>query len=180
MKKIILRYGAYASLFEFIAFVLTWLIIDITNVEHKLQGAIGLVTILLPLIFVYFGIRYYRDRINDSSITFLRALRVGLLIVIIPAVSFAIIETIYVSYINPRFYQNIAAFDIEQNRKTLSPAQFAVKLNEIKQETAMNNNPFYNFFGMILYIGALGVIVTLLSSLLLMRRVKTKQLINKI
>ena len=172
MKKVILRYGAYASVFEFITFAITWLIIDITNVEHKLQGAIGLITILVPLIFVYFGIRYYRDRVNNNSITFLKALQVGLLIVIIPAVSFAIIETVYVLFINPRFYQNIAAFDIEQYRKTLSPTQFAAKLNEIKQQVAMNNNPVYNFFGMIVYIGALGVIITLFSSVLLMRRVK--------
>jgi len=178
MKKVILRYGTYAGVFEFIAFVITWLIIDITNVEHKLQGAIGLVTILIPLIFVYFGIRYYRDRVNNSNITFLKALQVGLLIVIVPAVSFAIIETVYVLYINPKFYQNIAAFDIEQYRKTLSPAQFTAKLNEIKQQVAMNDNPFYNFFGMILYIGALGVIVTLLSSVLLMCRVK-KETINQ-
>jgi hypothetical protein len=177
MKKVILRYGTYASVFEFITFVITWLIIDITNVEHKLQGAIGLVTILVPLIFVYFGIRYYRDRVNNNRITFLKALQVGLLIVIIPAVSFAVIETIYVLYINPRFYQNIAAFDIEQYQKTLSPAQFATKLTEIKQQLAMNNNPFFNFFGMILYIGVLGVIVTLFSSVLLMRRVK-KETIN--
>ncbi len=102
----------------------------------------------------------------------------GLLIVLIPAVSFAIIETVYVSYINPGFYQNIAAFDIEQYRKTLSPVQFAEKLNEIKQQVAMNNNPVYNFFGMIIYISALGVIVTLFSSVLLMRRVK-KETINQ-
>jgi hypothetical protein len=146
MKKVIFRYGAYAGIFEFLAFVITWLIIDITNVEHKLQGAIGLVTVLVPLIFIYFGIRYYRDRINGNSISFLKALQVGLLIVTIPAVSFAIIETVYVTLINPRFYQNIAAFDIEQYRKTLPPAQFAEKLSEIKQQVAMNNNPVYNFF----------------------------------
>ncbi len=77
MKKVILRYGAYASVFEFITFVITWLIIDITNVEHRLQGAIGLVTILVPLIFVYFGIRYYRDRVNNGSITFLKGFTGG-------------------------------------------------------------------------------------------------------
>jgi len=178
MKKVILRYGAYAGVFEFITFVITWLIIDITNVEHTLQGAIGLVTILVPLIFVYFGIRYYRDQVNNNSITFLKALQVGLLIVLIPSVSFAIIETVYVSYINPKFYQNIAAYDIAQYRKALSPAQFAAKLSEIKQQMVINNNPVYNFFGMILYIGVLGVIVTLLSSVLLMRKVK-KETINQ-
>jgi hypothetical protein len=178
MKRVILRYGIYAGIFEFITFVITWLIIDITNVEHKLQGTIGLFTILVPLIFIYFGIRYYRDQVNNNDITFLKALQIGLLIVTIPAVSFAIIETVYVLYINPKFYQNIAAYDIEQYRKTLSPVQFAAKLNEIKQQLKMNNNPLFNLVGMILYTGTLGVIVTVVSSLLLMRPIK-KEIVNQ-
>ena len=172
MKKIVLRYGTYAAIFEFITFVLTWLIMDITNVDHDVQGAIGYVTIISPLIFVYFGIRYYRDRVSNGSITFLKALQVGLLIVIIPTVSFAIIETVYVLYIDPKFYENIMAYDITEYRKSMPPAQFAIKLNEMKQQLALYNNPFYNFGGMILTVGALGTIVTVISSLLVMRRVK--------
>ena len=175
MKKIIVKYGGYAALGELITFILTWLIIDITHVSHETQGSIGYVTIISPLIFVYFGIRYFRDRVNDGSITFLKALQIGLLIVIIPTVSFAIIETVYVLYIDPKFYENIMTYDLNEYRKVLSPAQFAVKLNEMKQQLAMNNNPVYNFIGMILTVGALGVIVTLISAVLLMKRVKLKQ-----
>jgi hypothetical protein len=170
MKKVVLRYGAYAGVAEFVFFVLTWLVIDITRVEHKLQGAIGYVAIICPMIFVYFGIRYYRDRVNDGNLTFMQALKVGLLIVIIPTISFAIIETVYVLYIEPKFYENISLYDIEQYRKTLSAAAFAVKLKEIKQQVALYNNPLYNFAGMILTIGALGTIVTVASALLLYRR----------
>ena len=177
MKKVILRYVGYAGLFELITFILTWLIIDITHVDHKVQGFIGYVTIISPLVFVYFGIRYFRDVVSNGSITFLKALWVGLLIVTIPTVSFAIIETVYVFIIDPKFYENIAAYDIEQYRKVLSPAQFAIKLKEIKEHVAMNNNLVYNFVGMILYTGALGTIVTLISSVLLMKRPK-KEAVN--
>lgn len=172
MKKIVLRYGTYAGIAEFVFFVLTWLIIDITNVDHKVQGAIGYVAIICPMIFVYFGIRYFRDKINNGGITFLKAIQVGLLIVIIPTISFAIIETVYVLYIEPKFYENIAAYDIEQYRKTLSAAAFIVKLKEIKENLELYKNPLYNFFGMILTIGALGIIATLISALLAMKRTK--------
>jgi len=172
MKKIILKYGGYAALFELITFILTWLIIDITNVSHWVQGFIGYVTIISPLVFVYFGIRYYRDRVNNGTITFLKGLGIGLLIVTIPTISFAIIETVYVLYIDPKFYDNIMAYDIGEYRKVMSPAQFAVKLNEMKQALVLYHNPFYNFFGMILTVGALGIIVTLISSVLLVRKGK--------
>jgi hypothetical protein len=172
MRKTILRYGSYAGLFEFIAFVLTWLVIYLLNAGHEFQGYIGYVSIISPLIFIYFGIRYYRDRVNNGSVTFLKALKIGLLIVIIPAVSFAIVETVYVLYIDPKFYENVAAYDISEYRKSLPPAEFAIKLKEIKQEITLNNNPLNNFTAMILYVGALGAIITLISSLLLMRKVK--------
>src|SRR5476649_470589 len=117
MKKVVLRFGAWSSLFMFIFFVLTWLVIGIGHVEHKTQGAIGYVAIICPLLFVYFGIRYYRDKVNGGSISFLTALKLGMLIIILPTISFAIIETVYVFYIDPKFYENLAAYDLEQYRK---------------------------------------------------------------
>jgi hypothetical protein len=170
MKKIVLRYGAYAGVFELITFILTWLLIDITHINHEVQGFIGYITILSPLVFVYLGIRYFRDRVNDGSIGFLKALQVGLLIVVIPTVSFAIIETVYVLYINPHFYENIAKYDIEQYRKVLPTAAFAAKVKQINTEVAMNNNLVYNFVGMILTVGALGTIVTVISALILKKK----------
>jgi len=170
MKKTLWRYGLYAGIAELVLFVLLWLVIDITHINQSVQGAISWVNLLCPLIFVYFGIRYYRDRINNGHISFLKALRVGLLIVTIPAVSFAVIESVYVLVIDPKFYENVSLYDIEQYRKILPPAQFALKVEEIKQQVAMDNNPVFNFVAMVLTIGALGTLATLASALLLFRR----------
>jgi hypothetical protein len=170
MKKTILRFGTYAGIFELVCFALVWLVIKLFPIDHGTQGNIGLVAITCPLIFVYVGIRYYRDKLNDGSISFLKALRLGLLIVIIPALSYALVETVYVLYIDPQFYDKVFAYDIEQYRKTLPPAAFALKAKALKAELAMDKNPFYNFSLMVLIIGCLGVIVSLISSLLLMRK----------
>jgi hypothetical protein len=172
MKKVVLRYGIYAGLAELVCFVLIWLFFYITHAGHKVQGVVGYINIFCPLLFVYFGIRYYRDHVADGSISFLGALKIGMLIVIIPTLSFALIETVYVLYIEPKFYENVAAYDIEQYRKTLSAVQFAAKMKELKQQLVMDKNPIYNFVGMVLTIGSVGVIMSLISSLLLMRRLK--------
>ena len=92
--------------------------------------------------------------------------------VIIPAISFAIVETVYVLVIDPKFYDTVYAKDIEQYRKTHSAVEFANKLKEAKQALVLDKNPLFNFLMMVLTIGALGIIVSLISSLLLMRRVK--------
>ena len=172
MKKIILRYGGYAALFELITFVLCWLIIKFMGVSPEVQGNMGYVAIISPLIFIYFGIRYYRDNVNGGSITFLAALKIGLLMTILPALGYALIETVYVLYIDPKFYENITAYEIAAYRKTLPPAQFAVKLKEINNQLAMDKNPAFNFSMMVLIIGYLGTIVTLISALLLRRSAK--------
>jgi hypothetical protein len=170
MKKTILRYTIYSSIAELIFFFLTWLVIGLFNLGHVVQGYISYVSIICPLLFVYFGIRYYRDHVNNGSITFLNAIKTGLLIVILPTISFAIIETVYVLYLDPNFYKNVAAYDIEQYRKTLSAAQFAAKLKEINEHIKADNNPIYNFFNMIALIGCTGILITLISSLLLMKK----------
>jgi hypothetical protein len=172
MKKVILRYGTYGALAELIFFVLTWVIIYITGMGHKAQGYIGWIDLICPLAFVYLGTRYYRDKVNNGSITFMQALKVGILIVLIPALAYGLIETVYVTWIDPHFYENIAKYDLEQYRKTLSPSQFDAKMKAMHQQMLMNKNPLFNFCMMVISIVALGTIVTVISSLLLKKQAK--------
>lgn len=170
MKKIVMRYGLYAGIGELITFILVWLIIDVTGISHKAQGNLGYAAILCPMVFVYFGIRYYRDHVNNGTISFLRALKIGMLIIIIPAISYSIIETMYVTYIDPHFYENIAKYDQEQYRKILSSAQYAAKVKEMSVNMEMFKNPFSNFMVMILTMAAWGTIAAVISALLVFRR----------
>ena len=172
MKKAVLRFGTYSSLCELLSFVLCWLILTSGHFSIAFQGNLGWAAILCPLIFVYFGIRYYRDAINGGTITFLGALKVGLLIITMPSLFYALIETIYVEWIDPKFYENIGLRELDQFRHTLSPAQFAVKVKELKQQLALDNNPIYNFATITIFIAACGAIVSLLSALILRRSLK--------
>jgi hypothetical protein len=174
MKKAILRFGIYSSLGELISFVLCWFILSVWNIGISAQGNLGWAAILCPLVFVYFGVRYYRDAVNNGSITFLEGLKVGLLIMIMPSLFYALIETIYVIYIDPKFYENIGMKELEQYRKTLSPAAFAAKIKEMKLQLTVRNSPVYNFSTIAIFIAACGTIVALLSAVILRRKPKTE------
>jgi|SRR6185437_12591353 len=176
MKKTILRYGLYAALCELISFVLAWLILTVFTIGITAQGYLGWAAILCPLIFIYFGIRYYRDCVNNGHISFLTALKVGLLIMTMPALFYALIETVYVIYIDPNFYENIYLHEVEEYRKTLSAVQFAQKIKEMKQELVLDNNPLYNFSVIVVFIAACGAIITLISAVVLQRPLK--QVVN--
>jgi hypothetical protein len=171
MKKIVLRFGIYSALAELLAFVACWLILTVSTMSIDAQGNLGWAAILCPLVFIYFGIRYYRDRVNEGSIGFLKAIKIGLLILIMPSLFYALIETIYVIWIDPKFYENIYLRELETYRKTLSASQYAAKLKVMKQSLARNNNPVYNFTTVAMLIASCGIIIVLLS-LLLMRRPK--------
>ena len=170
MKKTVLRYGLYAGIGEFVTFVLVWLIIDITHISHRVQGNIGYVAILSPMVFVYFGVRYYRDIINGGSISFLKALKIAMLIITIPALSYSIIETVYVIYIDPHFYENIARYDLSEYRKIMNPVQYAAKVKEANAQVQMLKNPWMNFMGMIATMATLGTISAVISALVAFRR----------
>jgi hypothetical protein len=178
MKKAILRYGGYSALAELVSFVLVWLLLSLVKIDIKVQGTISWFVIVCPLIFVYFGIRYYRDVVNNGSITFINAIKLGLLMVLLPAFAYAIIETVYVEYLNPKFYETIASFEIAEYHKTLSATEYAAKLKEINQQLITDKNPVYNFSMMVLVIGALGTIITVISALILQKKLKSGQPVN--
>lgn len=170
MKKIVLRYGGYAALAELIFFVLIWLFIWLFNPSHATQGNISWLNLICPLIFIYFGIRYYRDKVNSGTVTFLKALQIGLLISLLAAFAFAFVETTFVTYIEPDFNTNLMKYDLAQYKKTLSAVQYAAMVKTEQQRVVISNNPFYNFPLMVVIITAMGTIATVISSLLLFKR----------
>ena len=170
MKKAVLRFGTYSALAELLSFVACWLILSVSHMSIDAQGNLGWAAILCPLIFIYFGIRYYRDRVGDGSITFLGALKIGLLITIMPSLFYALIETIYVTLIDPKFYENIYLKQLEVYKTTLSAAKYAAKAKALKDELTMDNNPLFNFSTITLFIAACGAIVSLICALVLWRK----------
>ena len=104
MKKIIIRYGIYSSLTLIVLFGLTFLLGK--NLDFGASEKLGYASILIGMIFVYLGIREYRETIGEGKISFWKAVKVGLLIVSIPSIAFGLIDVVYVTFINPDFIEN--------------------------------------------------------------------------
>lgn len=170
MKTIFKRFGIYAALFELAFFVISWTLISITNAGFDTQEIIGYTGIFLCLSFIYFGIRYYRDQVNGGGITFTEGLKLGLLIMLVPAVCFALTDTLYIILIDPHYYEKYAGHMINEIRKTTPAAQLPAKLKEMKAEMDFYSSPFMNFIIMFLTVAAIGILVTLVSALMLKRR----------
>lgn len=148
MKKTILRFGAYGLGFAMISF-LAGLSFDITT-----NAVLGYVTIVVSLLFVYFGMRYFRDRQNEGKISFKQGMVIGLFISALTAIGIAIADFMYTEFINPDFFIEYA-----DKVRAENPSAEIPDLNSVSAALFM--------FALVFTIGT---IISLLSALMLQRK----------
>jgi len=160
MKQTVLRYGLWSGLVICLLFLASFLIFHDTNFEA--QEVFGYTSIILSLLFVFFGMRHYRDKVNNGVLSFGRGMKVGTLIVLIPSLIFGLFNILYVIVINPGFYKRY----MEHMKETMPAAEYQVAAKEME----MWANPMFSFAIMAVTVFMIGMIVTVISSLILRRR----------
>src|SRR5450631_1515666 len=103
MKRIILRTGLQSLIVMTVLYILTVLIGR--SAGYGVQEVMGYTGIVVSLLFVYFGMRQYRDKGNKGVLSFGAGMKIGLLITLIPSAMFALLDIIYTTFINQSFYQ---------------------------------------------------------------------------
>lgn len=169
MKKIILRNGLYITLI----IVGIPLVVFLWEGPMKMESTgmaeiIGYGSIVLSLgIFIFLGVRQFRNEINDGKLSFGEALKIGLLIAMIPAVAFGLYNYVYTEWMDPGFMDNYYSHQVAQLQDTLSPQEFEVRVEAMEAEKEMFMNPFMQFFVMFVTVLIIGLIVSVLTSFVL-------------
>lgn len=172
MKKAILRYGGLSVVFMVIFFLIEDIAFKTDNFNTK--EIFGWVGIFLSTIFVFFGIRYYRDKVNNGMLSFGKGLQVGLLILILPSLAFGIFNVIYV-WLNPEFMETYYNFKLNEIKASMPPAEAALEIQSMEKQKDMWMSPAIQFFGMFISVFAIGLIVTVISTLVLRRSAEKVQ-----
>lgn len=168
MKKAILRYGLYGAASICILFLLSWYIGE--NLSYSVQEIIGYASIVISLSFVFFGIRHFRDKINDGTVSFGKALLLGLAISLITALAFGVLDVIYIKYINPDFTEEYYARSLAQLEETLPAAEFEIERVKMESEKELFMSPVMSFIFMSMIVFVIGFIISLLSAMVLQRK----------
>lgn len=168
MKNAVLKYGGYGAITISILFLLSWYVFD--NLSFASQEVLGYVSMVLALLFVFFGIKHYRNHENNGQITFGKALTIGVLISLITALTFGILDVIYIEVLNPSFMNDYYTSSVEQMKQSLSPDEFKERLAEMESQKAMFSNPLFSFGLMAMTVFVIGFIISLISSLILQRK----------
>src|SRR5262245_32135076 len=131
MKSTVFRFGLY-SVIAIVALSAIEMFVIEPNVSFGSSEIAGYLIMLISMIFVFIGIKYYRDKENNGMLTFGQGLKVGVLIVLIPSVAFGLFDLLYTKVINPGWMDNYYNNKVEIIKKTTSPEKLAARLKDLQ------------------------------------------------
>jgi hypothetical protein len=169
MKKTILTFGLLSG--AVLAGMMAATLPFMDRIGFQYGELIGYTTMVVAFMLVFFGIRSYRETVGNGYITFGRAFKVGILIVLIASVCYVISwQIIYFNFI-PDFADKYSAYMIEKSRAAgAGPEEIASQTAKMEWFKVILQNPFYSSLVVLLEPLPAGLIITLISALILRKR----------
>ncbi len=173
MKKNILIYGCIAGIVVSILMLLSINFISHGegNADYDSSLLIGYASMLIAFSLVFVGIRNFRDKYNAGVISFGKAFKIGIMMVLIASTIYVIAWLIAYFYFMPDFMEKYSAQMLEK-LKASGASQIAIEkeTKEMANFSKMYKNPFFNALMTYMEILPVGLIVTLISSFILKRK----------
>lgn len=171
MKKIILTYGLIAGIIvaSFMAYGVHWM-----NKNPDAEGSmlLGYTGMLVAFSFVFIGVKNYRDKQNNGTITFGKALKIGTLISLIASTVYVGVWLIEYYCLYPDFMDKYTATTIKKmDTATMTATEIEAKMDEINMYKEMYKNPLWVIA--LTYMEVLipiGLLVPIISALILKRK----------
>lgn len=168
MKPTIFRYGIYGAL-TIIALSAIHFFVVMPRVKFETAEVVGYLTMVLSMVFVFAGIRYYRDHVNGGFLTFAEGLKIGVLIVLIPSVCFGFFDILYTQVLNPSWGEDYYKYYQQKLLSSGPPEEVTKKLEKLEKNKEMFSNPVFQFFLMAATVFVIGLIASIISALTLRR-----------
>lgn len=169
MKKTVLTFGLIAGAVVSILMGGSLLLADRIGSGHSM--AIGYTIMVASFLFIYVGIRSYRDNVLLGQISFGRAFACGILIALIASVCYVVMwEILYFNFM-PHFMDGYFAEQVGKVQSAgLDSATVAAKVAAIRHAQELYQNPLVNMAYTFMEPLPVGLLITLISAALLRRR----------
>ena len=129
---------------------------------------IGYTVIVISFLFVYFGIRSYRDNVLGGRITFAKGFQAGILITLISCVFYVGAWLVTYYQFMPDFGDKYAAYMVEEKRASgASPAEIESTIKQGEDIKQLLDNPLTNAAATFTEPFPVGLLVTLISAAVL-------------
>jgi hypothetical protein len=169
MNKIVLTFGFLSGALSSVMMLATVPFMDRIGFDHGV--VVGYTAMVISFLFVFFGVRAYREQAAGGTLTFGRAFTVGLLITLISCVCYVVTWEIIYFKIWPGFFDKYSAYAIEKARAAGKSQQ---AIDEVAQQMrtfkGMYDRPLINAALSFLEPLPVGLLVTLVSAAVLRRK----------
>jgi hypothetical protein len=170
MKKVVLTFGFLSGGLSALLMFGTMSFIDAIGMDRGV--IVGYTAIVISFLFVYFGIRSYRDNVLGGRISFGRGLGVGLLITLISCACYvASWQIIYYNGLMPDFLDKWNAHVLTQLKASgATEAQVQAAVREAEEFKVLYANPLVNIAFTLIEPLPVGLLITFVSAAVLRRK----------
>jgi hypothetical protein len=172
MKKQVLTFGLIcgAILGGMTAVMVPLCMNGTTTFDHA--EILGYTIQVLAFLLVFFGVRSYRENVGGGTITFGKALQVGILVTLVACAVYVVSwEVVYYNFV-PDFGDKYAAHMLQKMQAKGESAQaIEAAKKEMLRFKEIYKNPFYNAGITFLEVFPVGLVVTLVSAAILRKKV---------
>lgn len=168
MKNTVLKYGGYGFLTAAILFFLA--LTFGKGLSYSTQEVLGYTSMIASLSFIFFGIKHYRDKINNGSVSFGKALVIGLLISALTGIGIAIVDYIYTTVINPDFATEYLETTLKTYETMYSGTELEAKKAELTKQMQDYGGSGFMAALMFVTVVLIGFVLSLISALILHRK----------
>jgi hypothetical protein len=169
VKKIVLTFGFISGVIVSVLMGGSLLIAERIGSGHSM--VLGYTIMVASFLFIYFGIRSYRDNVLGGRISFGRAFACGMLISLVTTACYVVMwEVLYFNFM-PHFMDSYFAAQIQRVQSAgLDPAATAAQVAAIEHSRELYQNPLVNIAYTIMEPLPVALVITLVSSMLLRRK----------
>lgn len=171
MKKIIIKNGLIAGLIvaAFMAYSTHSLLKNPESFEPSY--VVGFTGMILAFIFIFVGIKQYRDQVKSGEITFIEGFKIGALIAIIASSIYVGVWLIEYYFFFPDFMDKYSSFAIKEAQSSnLNAAEIKEEIDSINSMRESYKNPIMVILWTYMEILPIGILVTLICALILKRK----------
>lgn len=169
MKKIVLTFGLIGGVI--ISGLMLATVPFAKQIGFDRAQYVGYTVMVLSFLMVFFGIRSYRENVGNGYITFGRAFAVGALITLITSLCYVITWEVVYFNLMPNFVQDYANYLVEKMREAGETQQaIDAKMQEMRDFKQLYDNPFLNPLITLIEPLPVGLLITLISSIVLRRK----------
>ena len=169
MKKIVLTFGLISGVVSATLMSVNMAFADRIGFDRGVY--LGYTVIVISFLFVYFGIRSYRDTVLNGRISFGKAFQAGILITLISCGFY--VGTWLVTYYQfmPDFADKYAAYLVEDKRaRGASQAEIDITVKQGEEMKRMLENPLMNAAMTFTEPFPVGLLITLISAAVLAKK----------